>query len=184
MYEADTRSLLIRLPADAPAASSGFIDEAPRFTWDSFLSKSLCIFDNLAVMWHSKSCAAELCMLACLLCLPYFYVHMYVLAASIWVGRYVFMYNAHCRKRTPCPYTLVISERDIISISLSLSIHICRERKREREREPERERERENKKISWCVCQLSLIVVHVILGIRLWVRIVVARSQFTRLLSK
>mmetsp|Transcript_98384 Transcript_98384/g.286953 ORF Transcript_98384/g.286953 Transcript_98384/m.286953 type:complete len:200 (-) Transcript_98384:33-632(-) len=49
-------SAMVSKPADAPAASRGFIEDAPRFTCESFLSKSLCMLESWAWSWASKSC--------------------------------------------------------------------------------------------------------------------------------
>mmetsp|Transcript_69165 Transcript_69165/g.160333 ORF Transcript_69165/g.160333 Transcript_69165/m.160333 type:complete len:480 (-) Transcript_69165:1-1440(-) len=48
-------SAIVSIPAEAPAASSGFMDDAPRFTCDSFLSKSLCMLESCACSCASKS---------------------------------------------------------------------------------------------------------------------------------
>mmetsp|Transcript_53247 Transcript_53247/g.148788 ORF Transcript_53247/g.148788 Transcript_53247/m.148788 type:complete len:211 (-) Transcript_53247:8-640(-) len=50
-------SAMVSMPADCPPASSGFIEEAPRLTCESFLSKSLCMLLSWAVSWASKSCS-------------------------------------------------------------------------------------------------------------------------------
>mmetsp|Transcript_44247 Transcript_44247/g.137116 ORF Transcript_44247/g.137116 Transcript_44247/m.137116 type:complete len:288 (-) Transcript_44247:49-912(-) len=49
-------SAMVSRPADAPAESRGFIEEAPRFTCESFLSKSLCMLESWAWSCASKSC--------------------------------------------------------------------------------------------------------------------------------
>mmetsp|Transcript_106530 Transcript_106530/g.281005 ORF Transcript_106530/g.281005 Transcript_106530/m.281005 type:complete len:467 (-) Transcript_106530:2-1402(-) len=49
-------SAIVSIPADGPAPSRGFMEDAPRLTCDSFLSKSPCMFDSWAVSWASKSC--------------------------------------------------------------------------------------------------------------------------------
>mmetsp|Transcript_66391 Transcript_66391/g.176823 ORF Transcript_66391/g.176823 Transcript_66391/m.176823 type:complete len:374 (+) Transcript_66391:511-1632(+) len=48
-------SAMVSKPAEAPAESRGFMDEAPRFTWESFLSKSLCMLESWACSCASKS---------------------------------------------------------------------------------------------------------------------------------
>mmetsp|Transcript_22283 Transcript_22283/g.45522 ORF Transcript_22283/g.45522 Transcript_22283/m.45522 type:complete len:219 (+) Transcript_22283:77-733(+) len=49
-------SAMVSRPADGPAESNGLIEDAPRFTCESFLSKSPCMFESCAVIWASKSC--------------------------------------------------------------------------------------------------------------------------------
>mmetsp|Transcript_48093 Transcript_48093/g.155166 ORF Transcript_48093/g.155166 Transcript_48093/m.155166 type:complete len:227 (+) Transcript_48093:1520-2200(+) len=49
-------SAMVSKPAEGPEPSKAFIEEAPRFTCDNFLSKSLCKLESWAVIWASKSC--------------------------------------------------------------------------------------------------------------------------------
>mmetsp|Transcript_24013 Transcript_24013/g.74407 ORF Transcript_24013/g.74407 Transcript_24013/m.74407 type:complete len:221 (-) Transcript_24013:12-674(-) len=50
-------SAMVSKPAEAPAASSGRMEDAPLFTCASFLSKSLCMLESCAVSCASKSCS-------------------------------------------------------------------------------------------------------------------------------